>query len=57
MAMLSMSKQEFSRFYVLPRVHSGRLHLADAYALIDLHQRQVFRLLGGLKRDDAASLL
>jgi hypothetical protein len=48
MAVLSMSKQEFSRLDVLLRVQSGRLHVADACALMGLHRRQVFRLLRGL---------
>ena len=57
MAVLSMSKQEFSRLDVLLRVQSGRLHVADACALMGLHRRQVFRLLRGLKQDGAPSLL
>ncbi len=51
--MLSMSKQEFSRLDVLPRVQSGRLRVADACTLMGLHRRQVFRLLRGLKQDRA----
>ncbi len=51
MAVLSMSKQEFSRLDVLLRVQSGRLRVADACALLSLHRRQVFRLLQGLKQD------
>src|SRR3954466_4689424 len=57
MAVLSMSKQEFSRLEVLLRVQSGWLRVADACALIGLHRRQVFRLLRNLKRDGATSLL
>jgi hypothetical protein len=57
MAVLSMSKQEFSRLDVLLRVQSGRLGVSDACALIGLHRRQVFRLLQGLRRDGASSLL
>jgi hypothetical protein len=57
MAVLSMSKQEFSRLDVLLRVQSGRLRVADACALMGLHRRQVFRLLRGLKQDGAPSLL
>ena len=57
MAVVSMSKQEFSRLEVLLRVQSGGLRVADACELIGLHRRQVFRLLHGLKRDGAASLL
>jgi hypothetical protein len=34
MAVLSMSKQEFSRLDVLLRVQSGRLRVADACALM-----------------------
>ena len=48
MAVLSMSKQEFTRLDVLLRVQSGRLRVADACALIGLRRRQVFRLLWGL---------
>jgi hypothetical protein len=57
MAVLSMSKQEFSRLDVLLRVQSGRLRVADACGLIGLRRRQVFRLLRGLKQDGATSLL
>ena len=57
MAVLSMSKQEFSRLDVLLRVQSGRLRVADACTLMGLHRRQVFRLLRGLKQDGAPSLL
>jgi hypothetical protein len=57
LAVLSMSKQEFSRLEVLLRVQSGRLRVADACVLIGLQRRQVFRLLRGLKQDGAASLL
>ena len=57
MAVVSMSKQEFSRLEVLLRVQSGRLRVADACVLIGLQRRQVFRLLRGLKQDGAASLL
>ena len=57
MAVLSMSKQEFSRLDVLLRVQSGRLRVADACGLMGLHRRQVFRLLRGLRQDGAPSLL
>src|SRR3954447_6931954 len=57
MAVLSMSKQEFSRLEVLLRVQSGWLRVADACALIGLGRRQVFRLLRNLERDGAPSLL
>jgi len=57
MAVLSMSKQEFSRLDMLLRVHSGRLRVTDACELIGLQRRQVFRLLRGLKQDGATSLL
>ena len=57
MTVVSMSKQEFSRLDVLLRVQSGRLRVADACALIGLRRRQIFRLLRGLKRDGATSLL
>jgi hypothetical protein len=56
-AVVSMSKQEFGRLEVLLRVQSGSLRIADACELIGLHRRQVFRLLRGLKRDGASSLL
>ncbi len=42
MAVLSMSNQEFNRLDVLLRVQSGRLHVADACALMSLYRRQVF---------------
>ena len=57
MAVVSMSKQEFSRLEVLLRVQSGRLRVTDACVLIGLQRRQVFRLLRGLKQDGATSLL
>jgi hypothetical protein len=41
-AVLSMSKQEFSRLDVLLRVQSGGLRVSDACALIGLQRRQVF---------------
>jgi hypothetical protein len=56
-AVVSMSKQEFSRLDVLLRVQSGRLRVSDACVLIGLQRRQVFRLLRGLKQDGARSLL
>jgi len=56
-AVVSMSKREFSRLEVLLRVQSGRLRVADACELIGLQRRQVFRLLRGLKQDGATSLL
>jgi hypothetical protein len=55
-AVVSMSKQEFSRLDVLLRVQSGRLRVTDA-CVISLQRRQVFRLLRGLKQDGATSLL
>ncbi len=57
MAVLSMSKQEFSRLDVLLRVQSGRLRVIDACVLIGLQRRQVFRLLRGLEQEGATSLL
>lgn len=57
MAVVSMSKQEFSRLEVLLRVQSGGLRVTDACALIGLRRRQVFRLLRGLKHSGASSLL
>jgi Winged helix-turn helix len=57
MAVLSMSKQEFSRLDVLLRVQSGRLRVADGCALIGLQRRQVFRLLRNLKQTGATCLL
>src|SRR6476660_5510052 len=56
-AVVSMSKQEFSRLDVLLRVQSGRLRVSDACVLIGLQRRQVFGLLRGLKQDGAVSLL
>jgi hypothetical protein len=45
MAVVSMSKQEFSRLEVLLRVQSGRLRVSDACALIGLRRRQIFLAL------------
>jgi hypothetical protein len=56
-AVLSISKREFSRLDVLPRVQSGGLRVSDACVLIGLQRRQVFRLLRDLKQDGLASLL
>src|SRR5437879_13522779 len=56
-AVVSMSKQDFSRLNVLLRVQSGRLRVSDACVLIGLQRRQVFRLLRGLKQDGATSVL
>ena len=42
MAVVSMSKQEFSRLEVLLRVQSGRLRVSDACVLIGLQRRQCF---------------
>ena len=56
MAVVSMSKQEFSRLDVLLRVQSGHLRVSDAGALIGLQRPQVLRLLCDLKQDGATSL-
>jgi hypothetical protein len=56
-AVVSMSKQEFSRLDVLLRVQPGRLRVVDACGLIGLRRRQVFRLLRGLRHDGATSLV
>jgi hypothetical protein len=57
MAVLSMSKQEFTRLDILLRVQSGRLRVVDACTLVGLGRRQLFRLLRGLKQDGAPSRL
>ena len=57
MAVLSMSKQEFSRLEVLLRVQSGRLRISDACVLIGLQRRQLFRVLRELKQEGATSLV
>jgi hypothetical protein len=44
-AVLSMSKQEFSRLDVLLRVQSGRLRVGDTCVLIGLQRCQAFRSL------------
>src|SRR5215469_1182294 len=56
-AVLSMSKQEFSRLEVLLRVQSGGLRISDACVLIGLQRRQLFRLLRGLKQEGATRLV
>nr|WP_294528948.1 hypothetical protein [uncultured Rhodopila sp.] len=53
MAVLSMSRQEFSRLEVLLRIQSGRLPVEDACTPIGQHRRPVFRLLRNLKQDGA----
>jgi hypothetical protein len=55
--MVLMSKQEFSCLNVLLRFQSGRLRVTDAFVLIGLQRRHVFRLMRGLKQDGATSLL
>jgi hypothetical protein len=55
-ALLSMSKQQFSRLDVLLRVQSGGLRVSNACVLIGLQRRQLFRLLRGLKQDGITSL-
>jgi hypothetical protein len=55
MAVVSMSKGEFSQLEVLLQVQSGSLRVAEC-ELIGLHRRQVFRLLRGLKQDGATSV-
>jgi len=57
MAVVSMSKQEFSRLEVLLGVQSGRLRIADASRLIGICRRHVVRLLCGLRQDGASSLV
>jgi hypothetical protein len=57
MPVVSMSKKEFDRLEVLLGVQSGRLRVADACELLGLKQRQVFRLLAGLKHGGAVSLV
>jgi hypothetical protein len=42
-AVVSMSKQEFSRLELLLQVQSGQLRVANACGLIGLRRRQVFR--------------
>jgi hypothetical protein len=49
-AVLSMSKQEFSRLDVLLLVQSGRLRVSDVCGLIGVQRRQVFRLLRASSR-------
>jgi hypothetical protein len=56
-AVVSMSKQEFSRLEVLLRVQSGGLRVTDGCVLIGLRRRQVFRPLRGLKQNGATSLV
>lgn len=53
---VSMSDAEFSRLNILLEVQSERLRVADAADLLQLGRRQVFRLLGGLRKHGAASL-
>lgn len=53
---VSMSEAEFSRLNVLLDVHAKRLTVAEAASVLQLHRRQVFRLLRGLRQYGAASL-
>jgi hypothetical protein len=53
-AVLSMSKQEFSRLDLPLRVQSGCLRISHACVLIGLRWRRVFRLLRGLKQEGPA---
>ena len=56
MAVLSKSKQGFSRLDALLRVQSGRLRVSNACAMIGLQRRQVSRLLAILGKDRPANL-
>ncbi len=56
-AVVSMSKREFDRLEVLMGVQAGRLRVADAWALSGLSRRQVLRLLKGLRKEGAVSLV
>ena len=56
-AVLSMSKQEFSRLDALLRVQSGRLRVSNACAMIGLQRRQVFRLLARPRERPARELI
>ena len=57
MPVVSMSKKEFDRLEVLTGVQAGRIRVTDACELLGLKRRQIFRLLAGLKRDGAVSLI
>ena len=57
MPVMSMSKKEFDRLEVLTGVQAGRIRVADACKLLGLQRRQIFRLLAGLKRGGAVSLI
>ena len=57
MSVLAMSHGELSRFDTLMRVDRGELRVEDAAGLLGLKRRQVFRLLGRMRRDGAAGLI
>ncbi len=53
---VSMSETEFSRLNVLLEVQAKRLKVAEAASVLQLHRRQIFPLLRGLRQRGAASL-
>jgi hypothetical protein len=57
MSVLAMSHGELSRFDTLMRVDRGELRVEDAAGLLGLKRRQVFRLLGRMRRGGAAGLI
>ena len=54
--MVSMSEKEFSRLGALTDVQERRLRVDDAAQLLKLKRRQIFRLLKGIRTEDATSL-
>ncbi|MCR4427707.1 MAG: ISNCY family transposase [Firmicutes bacterium] len=51
-----MNRKESRRLYVMEQVLQGKLTIAQAAQLLDLSERQVKRLKGGMKVDGAAAL-
>jgi hypothetical protein len=57
MTVVAMSRGELSRYDTLLRVQRRELRPEDAAALLVISRRQVSRLLGPLRSDDAEGLV
>lgn len=57
MTVLAMSHGELSRYDTLRRFERGELRIEDAVMLLGVGRRQVYRLLGRLRRDGPEGLV
>ncbi|KYH31067.1 helix-turn-helix domain-containing protein [Neomoorella mulderi] len=51
-----MNEKEAKRVYVMEQVLAGKITVRQAAELLDLSERQVFRLKGGMKNEGVAAL-